>query len=94
MMKELSELGRAVRELVLHIVEEVVDHDKSVSVEVQEDQFHLLVKLRTTPGDVGQVVGKGGAVVSGLRAILSALAGKNRIQLTFVYVTEQEKSRG
>ena len=94
MSESIDELGEAVRQLVLHVVEEIVDHADDVSVMVTPSNFHLLVELRTSRGDVGQVVGRGGSVATSIRTVLGAFAGKHRIQVTFSYITEQEADRG
>lgn len=95
MIESIGHLAEAAKQLVLHIVEEIVDHDGSdVRVDVSVSNFHLLIELRTARGDVGQVVGKSGSVATAIRTILAAFAGKNRIQTSFVYVTEQEIGRG
>ncbi len=95
MSETIEAWGDAAKQLVLHIVEEIVDHEDEIRVDVTASSpFHLLIELRTARVDVGQVVGKSGGVATAIRAILAAFAGKNRIQFAFVYITEQEVSRG
>lgn len=90
-MAVTKETREALRQLVIHIVEEIVDHETDVEVNIVPATSRLVVELHTNPNDVGQVVGRDGAVVTGIRAILSAFAGKNRIGVDFDYVTDQEK---
>lgn len=90
---ENSDLGESLSDLVAHVVEEIVDHHGDVRVSVTGDKFHMLVSLKTNGSDVGQVVGRGGMVISALRSIISAFAGKNRMQATLVYTTERERPK-
>lgn len=92
MIKE--EIVDDLKELIEHIVEEIVDHPDDVKVNLVPASYRLLVELHTNDDDVGQVIGQGGHVVIGIRSILSAFGGKNRIQTSMDYVTERKKSGG
>ena len=88
-----EETVESLRGLVSHIVEEIVDHPDEVEVNVIAATHRLLVELTTNEGDVGQVIGQGGYVVTGLRSIISAFGGRHRIQTAFDFVTEQRGAR-
>ena len=79
--------------LVLHMIEEIVDHDEdgTITVEVLERETYLTVEIETDIRDIGQVVGQGGSVISAIRTIVSAWGGKNRMQVNLVYLTERKK---
>lgn len=94
MSESIAELGEAAQQLVLHIIEEIVDHSSAIRVDVTPSNFHLLIELHTAATDIGQVVGKRGSVAESIRTILAAFAGKNRISVTLLYVTEREVDRG
>lgn len=92
MIKE--ETVEKLKGLIGHIVKEIVDHPEDVEVNVVQASLRLLVELNTNPNDVGQVIGQGGHVVTGIRSILAAFGGKNGIQTSMDYVTEQENGGG
>ena len=89
-----NETVEKLRSLIDHIVREVVDNDGDVEVNIVPASYRLLVELHTNENDVGQVIGQGGHVVVGIRSILAAFGGKNGLQVTMDYVTEQEKNGG
>jgi predicted RNA-binding protein YlqC (UPF0109 family) len=92
-MHARADLAEDLRHLVLHIVEEIVDHDTDeyVRVDVAPGDVYLTVELHTHIDDIGQVVGSGGLVISSIRALIGAWGGKHRIQVNLVYVTERRK---
>jgi len=73
------------------MVKEIVDNPDDVEVNIVPASYRLLVELHTNDHDVGQVIGQGGHVIIGIRSILGAFGGKNGIQVSMDYVTEQEK---
>lgn len=89
-----NETIQRLKELVEHVVREIVDHGDDVEVNIVPASYRLLVELHTNRNDVGQVIGQGGHVVVGIRSILAAFGGKNGCQVTMDYVTEQEKNGG
>lgn len=80
----------ALKELVIHMVEEIVDHEEDVECNIVPASSRVVVELHTHPKDVGQVVGREGHVVSGIRAILSAFAGKHGTRVDLDYITDQQ----
>lgn len=91
MVKRLeSEICEDLKNLVLHIVEELVDHSDEVSCDVIPAATRTVVELRTHRKDVGQVVGREGQVISGIRTILSAFAGRHGTRIDMDYVTDHE----
>ena len=79
-------------ERVLSCVREIVDHPEDVMIHVQFTDHNAIVVLETNPNDVGVVVGREGHIISSLRSLLSAYAGKNRIKLVLEFKTEQDRN--
>ena len=73
-------------------VREIVDHPDEMIVRVLPAGYNAIVQLETHPDDVGVIVGKAGHVISSLRSLLSALAGKNRIHLELEFKTELDRN--
>lgn len=80
------------KELAVGIVKSIVDHPTDVEVNIVPASYRLLAELHTNTDDVGQVVGRSGVVISALRTIFSAFAGKNSIHVDLEFVTEHEKA--
>lgn len=80
------------KNLILTVVRAIVDHPEDVVVNMRPGEMRLLAELHTNPRDVGPVVGRRGHVASSIRSIISAFAGKNRVNVDFDYVTEEDNS--
>jgi len=66
------------KQLVEGIVHALVDEPGEVQLkEVVGDHAHLL-ELRVAPGDLGKVIGKGGAHASAIRTLMTAASGKEK----------------
>jgi predicted RNA-binding protein YlqC (UPF0109 family) len=94
MPKQTEETIEKLKDLVGHIVREIVDHPEDVTVDVAQFSVRMVIELHTNDRDVGQVIGQGGHVVMGLRSIVAAFGGKNGCQVTLDYVTDYEKGGG
>jgi len=89
-MSKAKELKDEMKEMVLAIVPRIVDHPDEVRVDVVSSRYRMVVELYTAEKDVGQVIGRGGQVADAVRLIMSAFAGKYKVQVDLDYVTEQE----
>jgi predicted RNA-binding protein YlqC (UPF0109 family) len=82
----------AIREVVM-LVRHFVNHPEDVQVDIESNGYSALVALRTHPKDVGQVIGRNAHLVNSIRSFLSAIQGKNKIQIIMDYVTDEDKRR-
>ena len=82
---------QSLRNLVTTIVRGIVDNPDSVEVNIVPSQFRLIVELHTSDGDVGQVIGKNGRVVSSIRSLLTAHGGREGLKVEMDYITERNK---
>ena len=64
------------KELLLHIVKEIVDSPDDVSVKVVESDTTRIFELTVVKDDLGKVIGKHGKNVSASRTLLSAANAK------------------
>jgi predicted RNA-binding protein YlqC (UPF0109 family) len=86
-----KEVIDGLRELVGSMVSSIVDHPEQVEVNVVPASYRLLAELHTCPDDVGQVIGRSGAVIAAIRTILAAHGGRSKIKIDLDYVTEHDK---
>jgi predicted RNA-binding protein YlqC (UPF0109 family) len=73
-------------------VREIVDHPDEVVVRVIPAGYDAIIQLETHTDDIGVVVGRAGHVISSLRSLVSAFAGKHRIHLNLEYKTELDRN--
>ena len=64
-------------ELLAYLARGLVDDPEAVQVESEERDGALVLRLRVAPGDVGQVIGRGGRVVRALRTVVRASSARD-----------------
>jgi len=65
-----------VRELVEHIVKQIVDDPDKVEVKQIGSGGAVVLEISTAKEDLGKVIGKKGRVINALRVIVRAAAGQ------------------
>jgi predicted RNA-binding protein YlqC (UPF0109 family) len=73
---------------VEEVVRLLVDHPEQVEIEEELDGNTRTFFVRVAADDVGKVIGKSGRVVSALRAVVSAIASKEREKAYVKVVTD------
>jgi len=66
------------KELLQHMVRELVDHPDDVEIEEMTGDKVTTLELRVAPDDLGKVIGRRGRTAGAMRLILSAAATKQR----------------
>ena len=66
------------KELLKHMVQELVDHPEDVVIEEMTGDKVTTLELRVAPDDLGKVIGRRGRTAGAMRVILSAAATKQR----------------
>ena len=77
-----------VAELLEWLARRLVDEPDAVRVETEEREDAIVFHLHVAPDDVGKVIGKSGRVISAIRAVVSAVAAKERERAFVKIVTE------
>jgi len=65
-----------VKDLVLFIAKELVNHPEEVSVTEVEKDGTLTMELRVHPEDMGKVIGKQGKIAKAIRTVVKAASMK------------------
>lgn len=73
---------------VEEVVRLLVDNPEAVEIEEELDGNTRTFFVRVAAEDVGKVIGKSGRVVSALRAVVSAIASKEREKAYVKVVTD------
>ena len=64
------------KEFIEYIAKHLVDHPDGVSLEVEEKEEKIVLKLKVAETDVGKIIGRSGRTASALRTLLRAVAAK------------------
>jgi len=74
------------KELVEYIVKAIVTDPEKVSINTEDTEEGLLLKLEVAPEDKGRVIGKQGRVAEAIRTLLRVKAAKEetRVRLQIV----------
>ncbi len=65
------------KEFVEYIAKRLVDHPDQVSLEQEEKENSIVVRLKVDQQDVGKVIGRKGRTAQSLRTLLAAVAAKD-----------------
>jgi uncharacterized protein len=76
------------------VVRGLVDRPDAVSVTPQDRPGIVIYELRVHPTDTGKVIGKQGATIHALRALLQAGAARKGIRCTLELVEDPPDRRG
>ncbi|HEX9005711.1 MAG TPA: KH domain-containing protein [Bacteroidota bacterium] len=65
------------KEFVEFIARRLVDHPDELSLEQEEKENSIIVRIKVGEADVGKIIGKKGRTAQSLRTLLSAVAAKS-----------------
>ncbi|MBQ1411533.1 MAG: KH domain-containing protein [Oscillospiraceae bacterium] len=68
------------KELLLYIARNLVEHPEQVTVESYEGD-PLVLELRVAPEDMGKVIGRGGRIAKEIRAIMKSVAQRQGVHV-------------
>ncbi len=69
------------KELLLYIARNLVEHPEQVTVESFEGD-PMVLELRVAPEDMGKVIGRGGRIAKEIRAIMKAVAQRKGVRVS------------
>jgi uncharacterized protein len=64
------------REFVEYIAKHLVDKPDAISIEMEEKDNKVILRLKVGESDVGKVIGRKGRTAQAMRVLLSAIAAK------------------
>ena len=79
--------GIIVKNVVEYIVNQIVEDTKSVKVDVADsDDENVTIEVRTSPDDMGRVIGKRGRVARAIRTVAQAAADEEGLQSSVEFI--------
>ena len=83
----MSEVGTIVKNVVEYIVTEIVEDKKSVSVDISSTTDESVnIEVRTSPQDMGRVIGKRGRVARAIRTVAQAAADEEGLESSVEFI--------
>ena len=83
----MSEVGTIVKNVVEYIVTEIVEDKKSVSVDISSTSDESVnIEVRTSPDDMGRVIGKRGRVARAIRTVAQAAADEEGLESSVEFI--------
>ena len=79
--------GSIVKNVVEYIVTQIVEDTKSVKVDIADsDDENVTIEVRTSPDDMGRVIGKRGRVARAIRTLAQAAADEEGLQSSVEFI--------
>ena len=79
--------GKIVKNVVEYIVKEIVEDTKSVKVDVADsDDENITIEVRTSPDDMGRVIGKRGRVARAIITVAQAAADEEGLNSSVEFI--------
>ena len=79
--------GTIVKNVVEYIVNQIVEDTKSGKVDVADsDDENVTIEVRTSPDDMGRVIGKRGRVARAIRTVAQAAADEEGLQSSVEFI--------
>ncbi|MDA9607249.1 KH domain-containing protein [Candidatus Actinomarina] len=79
--------GSIVKNVVEYIVSQIVEDPKSVKVDIADsDDENISIEVRTSPDDMGRVIGKRGRVARAIRTVAQAAADEEGLQSSVEFI--------
>ncbi len=70
------------KELLLYVAKELVDHPEAVTVTEREDGDNTVLELRVAPEDMGKVIGRQGRIAKEIRTVVKSVAQRDGKRVT------------
>ena len=79
--------GSIVKNVVEYIVTQIVEDTKSVKVDIADsDDENVTIEVRTSPDDMGRVIGKRGRVARAIRTVAQAAADEEGLDSSVEFI--------
>ena len=79
--------GSIVKNVVEYKVSQIVEDPKSVKVDIADsDDENVSIEVRTSPNDMGRVIGKRGRVARAIRTVAQAAADEEGLQSSVEFI--------
>ena len=70
------------KELLLYVAKQLVDHPDAVTVTEREEADNTVLELRVAPEDMGKVIGRQGRIAKEIRTVVKTVAQRDGKRVT------------
>lgn len=70
------------KELLLYVAKQLVDHPEAVTVTEREDAGTTVLELRVSQEDMGKVIGRQGRIAKEIRTVIKTVAQRDGKRVT------------
>jgi hypothetical protein len=88
-MSQPPEEPTSMRELVLFLAKQLVNHPEAVEVKETHGDTASVLELKVAREDIGRVIGKQGRTAKSIRTILNAAASRTNRKVVLEIIEEQ-----
>jgi predicted RNA-binding protein YlqC (UPF0109 family) len=85
----LKEELRPMKELVLYLAKQLVNHPDAVEVKETQADTTSVLELRVAKEDIGRVIGKQGRTAKSIRTILNAVASRTNRKVVLEIIEDK-----
>ncbi len=82
------------QEFLEFVVKALVDHPEGVEVERSVDEMGVLLTLKVSPEDMGQIIGRSGNTARAIRTLLRVVGAKNNARVNLKIYEPEGSNRG
>jgi len=82
------------QEFLVYVVKSLVDHPDDVQVERTVDEMGVLLTLKVSPEDMGQIIGRSGNTARAIRTLLRVVGAKNNARVNLKIYEPEGSTRG
>ena len=72
------------KETLLFILQQLVDHADEVTVEEATEETRTIYKIHANQEDIGKVIGKNGRIIRAIRDLVKLMATKHNVYVDVV----------
>ena len=79
--------GAIVERVIRHVVTSIVDDTEAVQITmIDQGEDQMLAEVKTAPGEMGRVIGRGGRVARAIRTVAQAAADEEGLTVGVEFV--------
>lgn len=81
------------KEFVAYIVKNLVDNPDEVKINEIGGAQTLIIEVSVAKSDIGKIIGKNGKTINAIRALLMAVASRNKLRVNLEILEESDKAQ-
>jgi len=91
----MTDIIETIKEFIIGIITKIVDHPNEVEIIVSNTTKSILIQIKVSKSDIGQVIGRNGRTISAITLITTAVKNTQFIgdkKDVFIEIIEDQKT--